>query len=63
MAVFNVSGKINLGGEERPFSKKVEAASENMARHKIDGGQRRDGGFYESATCKMMTIVHGHEGV
>lgn len=34
MAVFNVSGKINLGGEERPFSKKVEAASENMARHK-----------------------------
>lgn len=34
MATYNVSGKINLGSEERPFTKKVEAESENMARHK-----------------------------
>ena len=31
---FNVSGKISLGKEERPFTKKVEAASENAAREK-----------------------------
>jgi ribosomal protein L20A (L18A) len=34
MATFNVSGKITLGREERPFSKKVEAESGNAARHK-----------------------------
>jgi len=30
---YNVSGKIRLGIGERPFSKDVEAASENAARH------------------------------
>jgi ribosomal protein L20A (L18A) len=34
MPVFNVSGKITLGKEERPFSKQVEAESENAAKHK-----------------------------
>ena len=31
---FNVSGKIMLGKEERPFAKKIEAASENAAKEK-----------------------------
>ena len=30
---FNVSGKINLGGEERVFSRQVEAESEAKAKH------------------------------
>jgi ribosomal protein L20A (L18A) len=34
MAVFNVSGKITLGKEERQFSKAIEAESEAAARHK-----------------------------
>ncbi|MFN7991079.1 MAG: 50S ribosomal protein L18Ae [Candidatus Micrarchaeia archaeon] len=34
MAMFTVSGKIVLGREERPFSKKVEAQSENAAKQK-----------------------------
>ncbi len=34
MPVFNVSGKIMLGREERTFSKQVEAESENAAKHK-----------------------------
>ncbi len=34
MAVFNVSGKIALGSEERAFAKEVEAESESDARHK-----------------------------
>ncbi|MFH0737535.1 MAG: 50S ribosomal protein L18Ae [Candidatus Micrarchaeota archaeon] len=34
MARFNISGKITLGREERTFSKEVEAASENAAKHK-----------------------------
>lgn len=34
MAVFNVSGKIRLGMQERAFSKEVEAESEGDARHK-----------------------------
>lgn len=34
MALFNVSGKMTLGIEERKFSKKVEAKSEGMAKHK-----------------------------
>ena len=32
--MFNVSGKITLGKEERGFSKQVEAKSEGMAKHK-----------------------------
>ena len=34
MAVFTVSGKIMLGSEERTFSRRVEAESEGMAKHK-----------------------------
>ncbi|MDD5172436.1 MAG: 50S ribosomal protein L18Ae [Candidatus ainarchaeum sp.] len=34
MTWFNVSGKMTLGIEERTFSKKVEAKSESMAKHK-----------------------------
>ncbi len=34
MAKFNVSGKITLGSEERPFSKEIEAETENAARHR-----------------------------
>lgn len=32
--LYNVSGKITLGIEERPFTKQVEAKSEGMAKHK-----------------------------
>lgn len=31
---FNISGKLMLGKEERPFVKKVEAPTENAAREK-----------------------------
>lgn len=34
MTMFTVSGKIVLGQEERVFSKKVDAPSENAAKHK-----------------------------
>lgn len=37
MAKYVVSGKIRLGISERPFSKEVEAPSENAARHKAYG--------------------------
>lgn len=32
--LFNVSGKLNIGGEERPFTKQVEAKSEADATHR-----------------------------
>ncbi|MCI0504348.1 50S ribosomal protein L18a [Candidatus Micrarchaeota archaeon] len=34
MAVFNVSGRITLGTEERAFTKQVEAETENAAKHR-----------------------------
>jgi ribosomal protein L20A (L18A) len=33
MAMFNVSGKITLGTGQRTFSRKIEAETENAARH------------------------------
>jgi ribosomal protein L20A (L18A) len=32
---FTINGKITLGKEKRTFSKKVEAPSENAAKHKV----------------------------
>ena len=34
MMLFNISGKINLGGKERTFTKSLEAKSEADAKHK-----------------------------
>jgi large subunit ribosomal protein LX len=34
MSMFTVSGKVTLGREERPFSKTVDAPSENAAKEK-----------------------------
>jgi ribosomal protein L20A (L18A) len=34
MAVFNVIGKITLGSGERAFEKRIEAETENAARHR-----------------------------
>lgn len=34
MSTFTVIGKVTLGREERPFSKKVDAPSENAAKEK-----------------------------
>ena len=31
---FNISGKLMMGKEERPFTKRVEAPSENAAKEK-----------------------------